>query len=105
MCGVCGMLGGGPHWSAAAGVIDEVQQVTARAERARTVVLLNRLTALRSVKVSTWAGTSLLVSGPTGAQEIVPSLSEVWGAVDRLGRRPIDPLDDEYLDHIEPVHD
>ena len=105
MCGVCGLLGGGPHWSAASGVLDEAQLLTARAERARMVAQINQLTALRAVKVATWSGSSLIVSGPTGAQEIVPSLSELWAAVDRLGRRPIDPLDDEYLQHAGARHD
>ena len=92
MCGVCGLLGGGPHWSAAAGLMEPAAVLTARAERARTVLLLNRLTLPRGVRMSTWSGTSLLVAGPTGAQEIVESLSEVWPAVDRLGRGRLDPL-------------
>ena len=92
MCGVCGLLGGGPHWSAAAGVIDPESVLTARAERSRTVALLNRLTAPHGVRIATWSGTSLLVAGATGAQEIVESLSDVWPAVDRLGRGRLDPL-------------
>jgi hypothetical protein len=69
------------------------------------VAQINQLTSLRKVKVATWSGTSLIVSSPTGGEEIVPSLSELWAAVDRLGRRPIDPLDDEYLQHAGAAHD
>ena len=97
MCGVCGLLGGGPHWSAAVGVMDPEAALTLRAERARSVALLNRLTLPRGVRISTWSGTSLLVAGPTGAQEIVESLSEVWPAVDRLGRGLLDPLSPDTL--------
>ena len=92
MCGVCGLLGGGPHWSAAAGALESENAPTLRAERARVATLLNRLTSQVGVRVSTWSGTSYVLSGPTGAQEVVETLSDVWPAVDRLSRRRLDPL-------------
>jgi hypothetical protein len=96
MCGVCGALGGSLHWSAGSGVLDAAALGTQRAERARVARLLDHIARRRAVRVSTWAGTSFLVSGPTGAQELAETVSEVWQAVDRLCARPLDPLDLEW---------
>ena len=96
MCGVCGVLGGRRHWSAGAGVHDGAVTPTQRAERAQLARLLDRITQRRAVRVSTWTGTSFLVSGPTGATEIAETLADVWRALDRLAARPVDPLDDEW---------
>ena len=70
MCGVCGALGGPLHWAAGNGVLDAAAVGTQRAERARLARMLDHVTRRRAVRVSTWAGTSFVVSGPTGAQEI-----------------------------------
>ena len=97
MCSVCGVLDGPAHWSQGSGRLNLAHPTTARAERARTVGLLNRIAASRRATVSDWQGTSWLVAGPTGAQEVVGSLSQVWAALDRIAGRPIDPLSDEWL--------
>jgi hypothetical protein len=96
MCGVCGVLGGRRHWSAGAAVHAAAVSPTQRAERAQLAVLLDRITRRRAVRVTTWTGTSLLVSGPTGATEIAETLADVWLALDRLAPRRVDPLDDEW---------
>ena len=79
-----------------AGVHDGGAVPTRRAERAQLARLLDQITQRRAVRVSTWAGTSFLVSGPTGASEIAETLADVWLALDRLESRLIDPLDDEW---------
>lgn len=96
MCGVCGVLGGRRHWSAGAEVHAAAVSPTQRAERAQLAGLLDRITRRRAVRVSTWTGTSLLVSGPTGATEIAETLADVWLALDRLAPRHVDPLHDEW---------
>jgi hypothetical protein len=97
MCSVCGVLDGPAHWSQAIGRLKLAQTTTARAERARSAALLNKIAATRRAKVSDWQGTQWLVAGPTGAQEVVDSLALVWAALDRIAGRPIDPLSDEWL--------
>ena len=97
MCSVCGVLDGPAHWSKASGRLHLKTSTTARAERARTAALLNKIAQSRRAKVSDWQGTQWLVAGPTGAQEVVDSLSQVWAALDRIAGRPIDPLGDEWL--------
>ena len=96
MCGVCGVLGGRRHWSAGTGVHDGDAGPTERAERVQMARLLDQITRRRAVRVTTWAGTSFLVSGPTGASEIADALADVWLALDRLAPRLVDPLDDEW---------
>ena len=97
MCSVCGVLDGPAHWSKGSGRLSLANPTTARAERARTVALLNKIATSRRATVSDWQGTSWLVAGPTGAQEVVASLGLVWAALDRVAGRPIDPLDDKWL--------
>lgn len=98
MCGVCGVLGGAAHWSSGHKRVGSAQATTSRADRARTVGLLNRIARTRGFQIHDWHGSSFVIVGPTGAQEIVDSLALVWAALDRLSRRVIDPLADEWLD-------
>src|SRR6218665_983851 len=69
----------------------------ARAERARMVRMLNRIARTRNVQISDWQGCAYLVAGATGRQELVPSLAQVWLALDRLGGAAIDPLEHGWL--------
>ena len=96
MCGICGLLGGPAHWSSSHGRLQLAGSTTLRAERARTVGLLNRIARTRGMRVSDWQGTAFVVAGATGGQEVIESLGDVWAAFDRLGGRPIDPLADEW---------
>lgn len=98
MCGVCGVLGGPAHWSSSHGRLQLAGTTTLRAERARNVKLMNRIASTRGLKISDWQGSSFVVAGATGAQEVVESLGDVWAAMDRLGGQSIDPLADEWLD-------
>lgn len=102
MCGVCGVLGGAAHWSSGHQRVGSAQATTSRADRARTVGLLNRIARTRGHQVHDWHGSSFVIAGPTGGQEVVDSLALVWAALDRLSSRVIDPLDDEWLDDSNP---
>jgi hypothetical protein len=97
MCSVCGVLGGPAHWSSSQGRLQLAGATTLRADRARSVELLNRIARTRGMMVSDWQGSSFVVAGATGGQEVVNSLGDVWAAMDRLGGRSIDPLGDEWL--------
>ena len=99
MCGLCAALGGPAHWSSAAGRLHLATSTTPRAERARSVALLDRIAGSRGATVSDWQGSAYLVASATGAQELVATLGLVWPALDRLAGRPIDPLADEWLLH------
>src|SRR6218665_3101299 len=97
MCGICGVLGEPAHWSSAQGRLRLAMPATARAERARMVRMPNRIARTRNVQISDGRGCACLVAGATGRQELVPSLAEVWLALDRLGGVAIDPLEHGWL--------
>jgi len=99
MCGACGVLGGGPDW------IDRVDNpdgighragLTRTAERQRRLRLVNLLLAPGRSQVAEVSGMTVLRS-PTGRSEVVDSLMHVWAAVERVGARPVDPLDGDLL--------
>src|SRR6218665_2049148 len=91
MCGICGVLGEPAHWSSAQGRLRLALPARARGERGRMVRMLNRIARPRNVQISDWQGCAYLVAGATGRQELVPSLAQVWLALDRLGRAAIAP--------------
>src|SRR6218665_1508309 len=84
MCGICGVLGEPAHWSSAQGRLRLAMPASARAEGARMVRMLNRIARPRNVQISDWQGCAYLVAGATGRQELVPSLAQVWLALDPL---------------------
>src|SRR6218665_3458855 len=92
MCGICGVLGEPAHWSSAQGRLRLAMPASARAERARMVRMLNRIARTRNVQISDLQGCAYLVAGATGRQELVPSLAQVWLALDRLGGARFSPL-------------
>jgi len=52
--------------------------------------------------VEDFQGTSYLLLGPTGKQELANGLDSLWQAAERMLGRPLDPLDPRLLDHLEP---
>ena len=105
MCVLCGDLVGEVHWAertlgpCSAGSSDEAQRRQARFKRAR---ILNRVLRLHHLSVHEDAsGTRYVVANGKGAAEVVTHLGELWPAADRLGGRPLDPLDSGFLDRLE----
>ena len=47
--------------------------------------------------------TKLTIQGPTGQSKVVDDLAHVWMAADTIGMCPVDPLDEDYLEAIQPV--
>src|SRR6218665_1261056 len=97
MCGICGVLGEPAHWSSAQGRLRLAMPASARAERARMARMLHRISCTRNLQIRDWQGCAYLVAGATGRQELVPSLSQVWLALGRLGGAAIDPLEHGWL--------
>lgn len=103
MCGLCGLLGV-VHWtetSAHPTAFTGFRRRTIRAERQHRATLVNAALSAVRLKLSDFQATSYIVRSPTGRQEIVDDLQAVWGAVDRLRGKPLDPLDDDWIAHIE----
>jgi hypothetical protein len=101
MCSLCGVLGGGEHWTDAIARDGVFTRATApvvrRRERVNQVRIANRILAHWRLKLSDWQGTSFLLSSSTGRTEIVADLGHLWPAAERLIGGPIDPLAPEVI--------
>jgi hypothetical protein len=89
MCGMCGLLGGGLHWSntTAAG-----EGSNARRQRYMQVALANRVLAPFRLRLDDFHGRSFVLSSPTGASELVGDFAQVWRTAETMLGRPLDPL-------------
>lgn len=96
MCGLCGLLGEDLHWS---DPLDDT--LPRRRERLRRIVAINQVLAPFRLKVSDVHGTSYLVQGATGRQELASGLDPLWQQAEAILGRPLDPLDPRVLDHLE----
>ncbi len=94
MCGLCGLFGGGDHWTATS-ANPEVFGVPRprRAERAERVRLANAVLSAFALHLDDWQGASFVLSSPTGRREMVETLPDVWKAAAAMLGRPVDPLD------------
>ncbi|OVE86862.1 hypothetical protein B7W89_24605 [Agrobacterium tumefaciens] len=105
MCSLCGVLGGNEHWADAVarpGVYTRTaERIDRRRERARRVVIANRILKHFALTISDWQGTSYVLSTRTGKTEIIEDLGHLWPAAERLVGRQIDPLDDTLLNRME----
>ncbi|ARF50307.1 MULTISPECIES: hypothetical protein [Pantoea] len=91
MCGVCGLLDSGPQWS------DALQNdLPQRQLRLKQLALLNR--TLKPWRLTlTEFHASWVLSSPTGQQVMVNSLDLLWKEVEKITKRPLDPLDEAWL--------
>ncbi|AHG18383.1 hypothetical protein Z042_01015 [Chania multitudinisentens RB-25] len=99
MCGLCGLLNDAPQWS------DPLQQqaLPARQRRLQQLAVLNRALAPFRLRLSDVHGSAWLLSSPTGQQQIINRLEQLWVEAERLLKQPIDPLDSHYLAALAPL--
>ena len=109
MCALCGVLGAADHWTEAVarpGVFTPgADPLARRRERARRLMLANRVLAHYRMNISDWHGTAFILATATGKSEIVGDLSHLWAAAERLTGRPCDPLDPALLSGLATSHD
>ena len=105
MCSLCGILGTGDHWAdaqARPGVFTRnTGSVERRRERARRVVLANRILNAFSLILSDWQGSTFVLATRTGRTEMVGDLAHLWTVAERVIGRPCDPLDPKLLDRLD----
>jgi hypothetical protein len=89
MCGMCGLLGGGRHWS---NTVAPGAGANARRQRLVQVAHANRVLGLFRLRLDDFHGQSFVVSSPTGAREMADDLMQVWQAAEKMLGRPLDPL-------------
>jgi hypothetical protein len=89
MCGMCGMLGGGRHWS---NTVSAGEGTSARRQRYVQVAHANRVLEPFRLKLVDFHGQSFVLSSPTGAQVLVEDFMQIWKAAETMLARPLDPL-------------
>ena len=89
MCGMCGLLGGGNHWSNASA---SGEGANVRRQRLIQVSLANRVLRPYRLTLTDFHGQSFVLASPTGAGEIVDDFAQVWRVAERMAGRALDPL-------------
>ncbi|MFL9930221.1 hypothetical protein P0D88_13355 [Paraburkholderia sp. RL18-103-BIB-C] len=98
MCGMCGLLGGGNHWSNTTAPASSTAgsgtggSSNARRQRLLQASLANRILVPLRLRLDDFHGRSFVLSSPTGASELVGDFAQVWKAAERMLGRPLDPL-------------
>jgi hypothetical protein len=96
MCGLCGILGGGEHWTDRPG-----ERAARRRERLERVRLVNAVLRHYGLKLEDWQGSSFLLTSRTGRMEIVDGLGALWPVATQLAGRRLDPLDPALVAALE----
>jgi hypothetical protein len=101
MCGLCGVLGGGDHWTdgskATKALKDRAIAATRRRERAYQVRLANAALKPLGLTVADWQGASFILSNGKGASDVIDHLGALWAAAEVMRGKPFDPLDAEFI--------
>jgi hypothetical protein len=101
MCGLCGILGDGTHWTdGIPGAGDHRESAVPwlrRQERRHRISVGNLVLRHYGLSLSEWQGASFLLRTRTGATDVTLSLGDLWPKAEQLARRPLDPLDPELL--------
>ena len=94
MCGLCGVLGAGEHWTDSDDALKKREGAeTRRRERAHQVALTNRILSHYGLKMADWQGAAFVVSNRTGASEVIDHFAALWPTAEKMIKRPLDPLD------------
>ncbi|WP_106477927.1 hypothetical protein [Phytohalomonas tamaricis] len=96
MCGLCGLLNDGSHWS------DPLAStLPARQLRYARLKALNKVLTPYRLKLTDFQGSGYVLSSLTGRQEMVSNIDQLWRTAETLSGRTIDPLDPELLATLE----
>jgi hypothetical protein len=86
VCGLCGTLTAGPHWT------QQVGGVQAARHRLACLRFARALARGRGVTVAEWQG-HFVVSNGRGRSVVADDLAACWAAVEQLSGRVADPLE------------
>jgi len=95
MCGMCGLLGGGNHWSNTTAPLAGTGangSPNARRQRLLQAALANRILIPLRLRLDDFHGQSFVLSSPTGASEMVGDFAQVWKVAEHMLGHPLDPL-------------
>lgn len=94
MCGLCGLIEEQTDWT------DLPSDLPRRQERQKRLSVVNKITKPLQVMVSDVQGVNFLVQTLTGKSALANGLNELWGQIESLTAKPIDVLDESYLDRL-----
>ncbi len=101
MCSLCGVMGGGAHWSNSGDSPEAFagrgQPHTRQRERQERVRLVNRILSFYGLRLQDWQGVSYRLQNKTGQTLLVDNLSDLWAAAEKIRKNPCDPLDPALL--------
>ena len=101
MCGLCGILGAGEHWTDSDDALKErAGAETFRRERAHQVVMTNRILKHYGLKLADWQGSAFVLSNRTGASEEIDHFAALWPTAEKMIKRPCDPLDPKVVEAL-----
>ncbi len=103
MCGLCGSLQGGAHWSDGAppdAAADAMPSWQRRAERRLRIACANRVLAPAGLTLGDWQGSRFILRNRTGRAVEVAGFGDLWPQADKLSASLPDPLDPDYLDDL-----
>jgi hypothetical protein len=105
VCSLCGVLGGGAHWTDASAQAELFRarsgQPTRRRERAARIALANRILKHYRLKLGDFEGRSYVLRSATGRQAVVPDLVGMWTMAETIAGRACDPLDPDLIEALE----
>jgi len=105
MCGLCGTLGDGTHWTD--GVVRPGEPAASavpwlrRQARRRRVALGNVVLGHYGLRLADWQGSALLLCNRTGSTQMVGGVADLWPKAERMAGAPLDPLDPSLLAALE----
>jgi hypothetical protein len=97
VCGLCGALGAGDHWSSGGGT---VALGTPAAERYRQADVVNGVLRLYGLRLKVWNDRYML-HGRTGKSVVVGHMGQLWPLAEGLAGVAIDPLDTGLISTME----
>ena len=92
MCGLCGIFGETSHWST-----QGVARGTSRRQRFFRLQAINSVLGLVHYSIRDFSGTDYVLSSPTGAQNMVKEMGQLWQTLERMRGSPLDPLDEGLI--------
>jgi hypothetical protein len=117
MCVLCGVWAE-EHWieivpdahaSAVDGTMVLEQHTANRGRRLRDrslrVRLVNLLLRGYGLQLQDWEGNSYIVRNSKGASAVVTDVASVWQVAEQMLGRPLDPLDPQLLERVQPRND
>jgi len=72
-----------------------------RRDRWMRMKMANAILQVYGLKLDDWNGSKYILRDVKGSTEIVQDWGELWPAVEKLARRPVDPLNPDFLARLK----